>query len=529
MKSELHHNRMIFWGCFIALIATAFGFVIRTMIIDDWGAEFNLSQTEKGNLFGVGLYPFAISIVLWSLVIDRIGYKPAMIFGFVCHVVSAILTVTAKGYWSLYWATFIVALGNGTVEAYINPVVATIFSKEKTKWLNILHAGWPGGLVLGGVLTITVGAIGIDDWRIKVLLLLVPVVVYFLMLIREKFPLNERVAAGVSYKDMLREVGFVGFFIIVVLITSEVINVLIGMEVIANPGKPPLMLISTWVISVVLTGIYAFFCDFAPGRPLFIFLLLIMIPLATTELGTDSWITPLMNAEMTKLGLDAGWVLVYTSAIMAVLRFCAGPIVHRLSPLGLLAVSALLAALGLYYLSTAAGFAIFIAATLYGVGKTFFWPTTLGVVSEQFPKGGALTLNGVAAVGMLGVGIIGAAFTGMVQDTAIDERLAQDHQAIHAKVAGESKPTIFGAVPSVDTTQEESLSDTEKAELAEVRAGASRTALAVTAILPCVMLVCYLLLIMYFKSKGGYQAEVLVGHEADDDKFTGGVSGPMEG
>ncbi len=154
MTTEMQHNRLIFWGCFIALIATAFGFVIRTMIIDDWGAEFNLSQTEKGNLFGVGLYPFAISIVIWSLIIDRIGYKPAMVFGFVCHVLSAILTVTAQGYWGLYWATFIVALGNGTVEAYINPVVATIFSKEKTKWLNILHAGWPGGLVLGGVLTI---------------------------------------------------------------------------------------------------------------------------------------------------------------------------------------------------------------------------------------------------------------------------------------------------------------------------------------------------------------------------------------
>lgn len=529
MTSELQHNRVIFWGCFIALIATAFGFVIRTMIIDDWGAEFNLSQTEKGNLFGVGLYPFAISIVLWSLVIDKIGYKPAMIFGFVCHVVSAILTVTAKGYWGLYWATFIVALGNGTVEAYINPVVATIFSKDKTKWLNILHAGWPGGLVLGGILTIAVGAMGITEWRIKVFLLLVPVAVYFLMLIREKFPINERVAAGVSYKDMLREVGFVGFFIIVLLITSEVINVLIGMEVVADPGQPPMLLISTWVISLVLTGVYAFFCDFAPGRPLFIFLLLIMIPLATTELGTDSWITPLMSAEMTKLGLDAGWVLVYTSAIMAVLRFCAGPIVHRLSPLGLLAVSALLAAIGLYYLSTAAGMAIFVAATLYGVGKTFFWPTTLGVVAEQFPKGGALTLNGVAAVGMLGVGIIGAAFTGMVQDKAIDEKLTENYPPIHAKINGDPKPTIFGQVPSIDTTKEDSLTEEEAESLAEVQAGASRTALAITAILPCIMLVCYLILIVYFKSKGGYKAEVLVGHEAEDEKFTGGVPGPMEG
>ncbi len=529
MTTEMQHNRLIFWGCFIALIATAFGFVIRTMIIDDWGAEFNLSQTEKGNLFGVGLYPFAISIVIWSLIIDRIGYKPAMVFGFVCHVLSAILTVTAQGYWGLYWATFIVALGNGTVEAYINPVVATIFSKEKTKWLNILHAGWPGGLVLGGVLTIIVGALGTTEWRIKVFLLLVPVAIYFLMLIREKFPLNERVAAGVSYKDMLREVGFLGFFIIVLLITSEVINVLIGMNVMENPGRPPLLLVSTWVVSVILTAVYAFFCDFAPGRPLFIILLLIMIPLATTELGTDSWITPLMSTEMTKLGLDAGWVLVYTSAIMAVLRFCAGPIVHRLSPLGLLAVSALLAAIGLYYLSTAAGFAIFIAATLYGAGKTFFWPTTLGVVSEQFPRGGALTLNGVAAVGMLGVGIIGAAFTGMVQDKAIDNKLSNDYPPIYAKINGEPKPTIFGKVPAIDTTKEDTLTADEAASLEDVRGGASRTALAITAILPCIMLVCYLILIGYFKSKGGYEAETLAGHAAEDEKFTGGVAGPMEG
>ncbi len=529
MNTELKHNQLIFWGCFIALIATAFGFVIRTMIIDDWGAEFNLSQTEKGNLFGVGLYPFAISIVLWSLIIDRIGYKAAMIFGFVCHVLSAILTVTAKGYWGLYWATFIVALGNGTVEAYINPVVATIFSKEKTKWLNILHAGWPGGLVLGGVLTITLTAAGTTDWRVKVFMLLIPVTIYFLMLIREKFPLNERVAAGVSYKDMLREVGFLGFFIMVLLICSEVINVLIGMEVIGNPGRPPLLLLSTWLISIGLTVVYAFFCDFAPGRPLFIFLLLIMIPLATTELGTDSWITPLMRGEMEKLGLDAGWVLVYTSAIMAILRFFAGPIVHRLSPLGLLAVSALLAAIGLFFLSKAAGMAILVAATLYGVGKTFFWPTTLGVVSEQFPKGGALTLNGVAAVGMLGVGIIGAAFTGMVQDKAIDQSLAQDLPAVYAKVNGDPKPTIFGAVPSVDGSKEELLTEQEADQLVGVRDNASRTALAVTAILPCIMLVCYLILIFYFKSKGGYRAQVLAGHAAEDEKFTGGVAGPMEG
>jgi len=105
----------LFWACFIALVATAFGFIIRTQIIGDWGVEFNLSETQKGELLGVGLWPFAISIVLFSFVIDKIGYGRAMVFAFVCHITSAILTIFANGYWMLYVGTFIVALGNGTV------------------------------------------------------------------------------------------------------------------------------------------------------------------------------------------------------------------------------------------------------------------------------------------------------------------------------------------------------------------------------------------------------------------------------
>ncbi|MEM8712772.1 MAG: MFS transporter, partial [Planctomycetota bacterium] len=152
--SSAGEDKLLFWACFIALIATAFGFIVRAMVIDDWAAEFQLSETQKGEIFGVGLWPFAISIVVFSLIIDRIGYGRAMVFAFVCHVASAIVTYFAQGYWSLWVGNFIVALGNGTVEAVINPVVATMFARNKTKWLNILHAGWPGGLVLGGLLTL---------------------------------------------------------------------------------------------------------------------------------------------------------------------------------------------------------------------------------------------------------------------------------------------------------------------------------------------------------------------------------------
>ena len=140
------------------------------------------------------------------------------------------------------------------------------------------------------------------------------------------------------------------------------------------------------VAMVVAFGVYTR----SLGRPLMFFLILIMMPLATTEIGTDGWITGIMEGIAEKNHFHAGWVLVYTSAIMMVLRFFAGPIVHKLSPLGLLAISAVLAIVGLYTLSFTAGLVIFAAATLYGVGKTFFWPTMLGVVAEQLPKGGAL-------------------------------------------------------------------------------------------------------------------------------------------
>ena len=142
-------NKVLFWGCFIALVTTAFSFISRMFLLGTWGEEFGLDDAQAGRLAGIGIWPFAVSIIGFSLVIDRIGYK-------VC------------------------ALGNGTVEAFINPVVATMYNKEKTKWLNILHAGWPGGLVLAGMIIIFIDHV---PWWVKVGLIAIPAVVYFMMLI----------------------------------------------------------------------------------------------------------------------------------------------------------------------------------------------------------------------------------------------------------------------------------------------------------------------------------------------------------
>jgi MFS family permease len=524
LPTDLTHQQkqLLFWGCFIALIATAFGFIVRALLMTTWGAEFNLNPTQQGEIFGVGLWPFAISIILFSLIIDKIGYGRAMVFAFVCHVASAVLTITATGYWSLWIAMFIVALANGAVEAVINPVVATLYPKEKTKWLNILHAGWPGGLVLGGLLVIGMGA---ADWKLKVGLLLVPTVIYGLILARCRFPVNERVAAGVPYRDMLKEFGVIGAFISSWLVSSELFKVVISQLLRLENAPSPYVL--GLVVAIAVSLAFGFYVRFALGRPLFIVMLFIMIPLAITELGTDSWISALMEPQMVQLGMAAGWVLVYTSFIMMVLRFCAGPIVHKLSPLGLLAASAAIALVGLVFLSKATGAAILLAATLYGVGKTFFWPTMLGVVAEQSPRGGALTLNAIAGVGMLGVGIIGTALLGYIQDTSVDRHLLTQRPEIHQQVRTE-KQWVLGSYPTLDEQRVQQLPEAEQSAITEISNEAKKDALTTVAIFPGIMLLAYLGLIFYFRRRGGYRPQMLTEADSDEKKYTGGVEAPVE-
>lgn len=493
-------NNRLFWTSFVALIATAFGFIVRINLLDTWAEEFGLSDTQKGEIFGVGLWPFAISIVLISLVIDKIGYGRALLFAFICHVLFGVLTLTADGYQSLYLASFIGALGNGAVEAAINPLIANVFREKKTKWLNMLHAGWPGGLVLAGLLAISMDTDGIIggmvdgpiSWQVKVGLIFLPVAAYGVMMIGIRFPASERITAGVPYKSMLNEAGLLGTLVVASLMAAEVSRVFeLGMY--TGVG-----------IVVAILALHAMFAR-SPGQPLFLLLVLVMIPLAITELGTDSWITPLLEPEMDALGGHAMWVLVYTSAIMMILRFCAGPIVHKLSPLGLLATSSAIAIAGLFALSSAVGMMIFAAATLYAFGKTFFWPTMLGVVAERFPKGGALTLNSIAGVGMLGVGIVGTPLLGNIQDKQTEQDLLAQKPAIHAKVVGEEKRSVFGTYQPIDTDKVATLSETEKQAVTEVQNESKRGALRTVTVFPMIMLVSYIGLILWFRSKGGYR------------------------
>lgn len=491
-------RKKLFWACFIALCATSFAFMLRIMTLGDLARDFGLTETQQGEILGVGIWPFGVSIILFSLVIDRIGYGKAILFAFVAHAAFALITIFATGYWSLYVGSLLGGLAAGAIEAAINPVVATMFKENKTKWLNILHAGWPGGAAAAGLLAMSLGD---ANWQLKIGLIFIPVLLYGGLMMTCKFPISERVAAGVSHKVMLQQAGWLGALVASSLVCMEI-------------GR-----VFEWGSTAVYAAIAALVLAFAAytraaGNLLFFVLILTMMPLAITELGVDSWITALMEPEMTALGLPAVMVLVYTMLIMMILRFCAGPIVHRLQPLGLLAISAALAVVGLNWLSTAAGIGILAAATLYGVGKTFFWPTMLGVVSEQCPKGGALTLNMISGIGMLAAGVIGNPLLGNIQDKEADAKLLADAPAIHAQVAGEEKRSVFGAYRPLDPVKVAALPESDRNQVTSIQNAAKKDALTTASVFPIAMLAVYLALIVWFRARGGYKPVVLEGDAA---------------
>jgi MFS family permease len=492
------HDKILFWGCFIALITTSYAFISRIILCTgtQFATDFGLDKVSVGELVGAGIWPFGVSIIVFSLFIDRIGYKVAMFFSFASYLIYTALAFAAyssihgvtgdalvagqkHGYQMLYWGSIILGLGNGSVEAYINPIVTTMFNTDKTKWLNRLHAGWPGGLVLGGLCTIALAAN--PDWRITLGLILIPAFTFFFILVSLKFPKSEREQAGVSYLAMLKELGAFGALVGFGLVFAQ-----LGQVFGWSSGL-------VWGLTGAVVLIFAVVTK-SFGRFILAFLIIIMIPQATTELGTDGWITSLMTVPMEAAKHNPAWVLVYTSAIMVVLRFSAGPLIHKLSPLGLLATCSALAALGLFALSktsSAGMFTIFAAATLYGVGKTFFWPTILGLTSEQCPKGGALTLNAMGGIGMLAVGILGAPFIGYLQESSATKQLESANPALYQTVTVE-KNYLLGAYQAIDPVKIAAVTDEKsQAEIKTATTTGQFSALGKMALFPVFMLACY--------------------------------------
>jgi MFS family permease len=443
----MEQRKRLFIASCAALVATAMAFSIGTDTVGPMADDFKLTDQQIGWAIGPGLWGFFASIAIAGALVDMVGIGTVLWFAFAGHLLgTAVIVLVASGPWTLGIGWLMIGLANGLVEATINPLVATVYSDRKTHMLNVLHAWWPGGLVIGGLLALGLTQVmGLDPktataetmrlgWRLKMGLVWVPTIIYGILMLGQKFPATERVQSGVSYGDMFKEAL----------------------------------------------------------RPGFLLLLGCMILTAATELGPDKWVGDLIDKMIHMPGII---ILVYTAGLMFVLRSFAGPIVKRISPVGLLILSAILSCVGLYWFSfieTALG--AFVAATVFGIGKTFFWPTMLGVTSERFPKGGALLLGMMGGVGMLSVGLIAVPLMGKIQD---HYTLANIPAQIQEQVVEKGR---------VDSEKVKTLPEEQQSSVEQAQKIAASATYKWVSVVPFILIFIFGAMYLRFRAAGGYKA-----------------------
>lgn len=350
------NKSLLFNASCVALVVTALTFATRAGMIEPWREEFQLTAEQVGWIIGTAFWGFTLAMVLGGPVVDVIGMKKIIYIAFGCHIAGIFLTIFATGFWTLFFSTLFIGIANGSVEASTNPLITAMYVDDKTKKLNQFHVWFPGGIVIGGLMVFVLEVMGYG-WRIQMAAMLIPTLLYGILFLKQKFPDTERVTAGFTYKDMLK----------------------------------------------------------ACVSPLFLFMAACMIMTAATELGSNQWMTALLEDVMKTEGLHSILLLVWISGIMAVGRSVAGPIVHKLSPSGVLLGSAVFSGLGLLLLSYSNGYWSFGAAAVFAIGITYFWPTMLGFVNENIPKSGALGLAIMGGIGFLG-GAIAQPVLGRIYD-----------------------------------------------------------------------------------------------------------------
>jgi MFS family permease len=349
-------RRRLFIVSNLAIFMIGLGFAVRANIAADLQRDlFDVldlarSAAMVGEVIGATFIGFALTLLFGSALLDRVGIKVMLLFAAVGYLLGSLMVIAAAvlgggwvGYWLVYLGLLLTGLGWGAVEAGTNPLVAALYPEEKTHRLNILHAWWPAGIVAGGLLGLALGAFSLP-WEMNLLILIVPAVILGVLVKGSVFPVTERVAAGVSYREMFAEIRH-------------------------SPG------FLVWFVCMMLT--------------------------ATSELAPGQWVDLALSNVV---GMQGIILLVYVSGLMFVMRHFAGPIASRISPVGLLWLSSLFAALGLYALSIADSPALaFLAATVWGVGVCYMYPTMLASASERYPRGGAFFLGLMGFAGGLAV------------------------------------------------------------------------------------------------------------------------------
>ncbi|MEJ8841646.1 MFS transporter [Lacibacter sp. H375] len=338
------NRNQLFLASRIALIVTAITFAYRAALEGTWEKEFHLTKEQIGWIFSPAFWGFTLAMIFGGPLCDIIGMKRLVGLAFIGHVTGIVIYLVANDATMLFIGTVCIGVGNGMVEAACNPLVVSLYPDNKTTMLNKFHVWFPGGIVIGGLISYLFLEQLHLDWRIMVALLVLPAIIYGVMFWKLDFPKTERVEKGVSTGEMFK----------------SCLN------------------------------------------PLYLIMIVCMFMTAATELGTGTWIGALLSGA----GVSGILILVFINGIMAVGRSFAGPIVHKLNPNGMLIFSSLFAAIGLYLLSISSGAAAVGAAAVFAVGICFFWPTMLGFVSEYLPKTGALGLSLMGGAGMFSVSLI---------------------------------------------------------------------------------------------------------------------------
>jgi MFS family permease len=513
----------LLWAGFLAILAAGIGFGIRGGILATWAADFGFTGAQLGAIGGAGFTGFCFGIIIGGLVVDKIGYGKLIVAAFLFHMLSAFITFAAtKGqaqttaYLFLYIGTFVFALANGTLEAVANPLVSTLFPHNRTHYLNILHASWPAGLVIGGLIGWILGDGMQVSWKIQLGLFLVPTVLYGFAFFGQSFPKSEASAKGLSVGEMLKDVGILGALVACFLVglffrdqLGSILAFFTGSTFFASATWNLL----SWGVAFVLLLMVAIKTSFSVGSVLLFVLFMTHALVGAVELGTDGWIQNITGNILTPA--QGKILFVFTSLLMFSLRFCADFIERSLkvSPIGLLFICATLGAIGLRMVSGIETFAgAMVALAVYAIGKTFFWPTMLAVVGDRFPRTGAVAMSIMGGIGMMSAGLLGGPGLGYAKDRFTAEHLSATAPAIYDqyKATVPSRFLFLDEVYGLDGTKL-SAAQTAAAKTPEQQIVASasivgdRETLKADAYIPAVMALVYLLLFLYFKAIGGYK------------------------
>jgi len=498
--SEENNRMRLLWAGFMAILAAGVGFAIRGGIFDNWATEFGFSGAQLGAIGGAGFSGFCFGIIIGGFLTDKMGYGKLVAAAFILHVVSAFVTFmpnaemgAATVFKILFWGMFIFAGANGVLEAVANPLVATLFPEKRTHYLNLLHASWPAGLVLGTACGWVLDLKMEVHWKYQLAIFLIPSIIYGVMFLGQKFPKSEASEKGLGLGEMFKDVGILGGLVVAYLLAlffntnaiypmdmasswtlSVILLVIAGMLTRQQTEVPTQALGALAVCTLIgvyaqiafnlptlaaviiagalLVGLGATF-RWAVGAFLIFVLFITHALVGAVELGTDQWI---QNITGNMFSEEQGrYLFIFTSAIMFALRFCADWIEDKLglSPVGILFVCAVLACVGLNLASgiqTITG--AFIALGIYAVGKTFFWPTMLAVASDRYPRTGAVAISIMGGIGMLSAGLIGSPGLGYAKDRFAGEALKAESEEVYAEYRNEgaSKFLFFGESHGLD-------------------------------------------------------------------------------